>query len=144
MNARSKEITHKIMSSIRSKNTKPEIMLSRALWHKNIRFRKHTKIIGKPDIAIKKYKIAIFVDGDFWHGNNWKIRKLPSLESEIQNYSLFWQEKILKNIKHDKDVNRKLKKDGWTVLRFWQSQIENDVDKCVNKIIKEIEKKRSI
>ena len=79
MKERSEEITHKIMSAIKSKDTKPEVFFRKALWKWGIRYRKNVKLFGKPDIAIKKYKLVIFIDGDYWHGNNWKIRNYAYL-----------------------------------------------------------------
>jgi DNA mismatch endonuclease (patch repair protein) len=140
MKERSKEITHKIMSAIKNKDTKPEIFFRKALWKWNIRYRKNAKLFGKPDIAIKKYKLVIFIDGDYWHGNNWKIRKLPSRESELANYSNFWKNKILKNIERDEKVNEYYISLGWTVLRFWQSDIEKDLTACIVKTIETINK----
>jgi DNA mismatch endonuclease, patch repair protein len=136
---RSQEITYKIMSSIHSKNTKPEITFRKALWHEGVRYRIHVPVFGKPDIAIKKYRIAIFIDGDFWHGNNWKLRKEKSLENELKHYSLFWKKKIKRNVERDIEVNKQLKKDKWCVLRFWQSDIESNLNKCIKKTIKAIE-----
>ena len=144
MTLRSKNITYKIMSAIKCKDTKPEIFFRKALWKWGIRFRKNVKLFGKPDIAIQKYKIVIFVDGDFWHGNNWKIRGFSSLEDEMKNYSDFWKDKILRNIKLDKDVNKYYKSLGWTVLRFWQSDIEKNLNKCIIKTIKTIDNKKII
>ena len=138
MKARTKEVTHRIMTSIKAKDTKPEKTFRKRLWSEKIRYRKNVDIFGKPDIAIKKYKLAIFIDGDFWHGNNWKIRGLNSLEEEIAAYSEFWKKKILRNIERDKDVNRFLQKNGWIVLRFWQSEIELQLDKCIQKTIETI------
>ncbi|WP_255572902.1 very short patch repair endonuclease [Hanstruepera marina] len=67
----------KMMSKIRGKNTKPELLFRKALWAKGIRYRVDSKQLpGKPDISIKKYKLAIFIDGEFWHGYNWQERKL--------------------------------------------------------------------
>ena len=137
------EQTHKIMSAVHSKNTKPEMLLRRALWGRNFRYRVNCKsIIGHPDIAIKKYKIAVFVDGDFWHGNNWRIRGLSSLEAELKRYSPYWQEKIKRNRERDLENTIRLRDEGWTVLRFWESDIKNDVEVCVKKIIEAIAVKR--
>ena len=123
------------MSAVKSKDTKPEKILAKALWEKGLRYRKHYKIDGKPDLVFIKKKLAIFVDGDFWHGNNWKIRGLKSLKHELEGYSEYWREKIVNNIKRDKSVNAKLKKEGWRVLRYWERDIINDKDSCVNHII---------
>ncbi|NMC99301.1 MAG: very short patch repair endonuclease [Bacteroidales bacterium] len=138
---RSKNLTHKIMSSIKSENTNPERILGKVLWQKGIRYRKHYKIPGKPDYAILKHKIAIFCDGDFWHGNNWKIRNLGSLEKELENYTEFWKNKILKNIARDKKVNKTLKSMGWKIFRFWESDIKKNSNKCVDKIVKFLSKR---
>ena len=126
-------ITHKIMSSIPSKNTRPEIALRKALWHKNFRFRVNEKTLpGRPDIVFTKKKIAIFCDGDFWHGHNWAIRGLSSLEEEISGYSEYWKNKIQANVKRDQEVNQMLISMGWQVIRFWESDIKCDVEKCVD------------
>lgn len=136
---RDESITHKIMSSIKSKNTKPELILRQALWHNNMRYRVNfKKLPGKPDIVFTKYKIAVFCDGDFWHGHNWAIRGLSSLEEELQQYTEYWRNKILKNIEHDMEVTKELEKMNWKVIRFWESDIKKDVNKCVQIIQEEI------
>jgi len=143
MKERSKEVTHKIMASIRAKDTKPELVYRLALWAHGVRYRKHVSILGKPDIAIKKYKVAVFIDGDFWHGNNWKLRNLPSLDAELETYSKFWKNKILANVERDRQVTRSLESDGWTVLRFWQSDIESRLGNCISQTIEILEKRKS-
>jgi len=140
MKKRTKEVTHKIMSAIKSTDTKPEVFFRKALWKWGIRYRKNVKLYGKPDIAIKKYKLVIFIDGDFWHGNNWKIRNLPSFESELAGYSDFWKNKILSNILHDKKVNKYYNSMNWNILRFWQSDIEKNLNECIIKTIDIIKK----
>lgn len=120
----------KNMQRIRSKNTKPEVVLRKALFKLGVRYRIHAKnIFGKPDIYIKKYKLAIFVDSDFWHGRLYKKGKaIPKSNQE------YWNAKLERNIKRDKDVNEKLRKDGWTVLRFWEKDIYQDASSIANKI----------
>ncbi len=87
---RDPKTTHKIMSAIKSKDTRPELLLRRALWQKNLRYRvNYKKLPGKPDIVFTQYKLAIFCDGDFWHGHNWALRGIPSLEEELKGYSEF-------------------------------------------------------
>lgn len=133
--ARAPEITHKIMSAIKHKDTKPEMMLRKALWHRGLRYRtNYTKLPGRPDIVFTKAKLVVFCDGDFWHGHNWAIRGIPSLEDELTGYSEFWQNKIRGNIKRDKEHTFQLESSGWKVLRFWESDILTNVDTCVNKI----------
>ena len=139
MKKRTKEVTYKIMSAVKSKDTKPEVFFRKALWRWGVRYRKNVKLFGKPDIAIKKYKLVIFIDGDFWHGNNWKIRKLQSLETELDNYSDFWKKKILSNIEHDKKVNEYYNSKKWNILRFWQSDIEKNLNDCIIRTLKTID-----
>lgn len=123
------------MQSIKSKNTKIEIALGKALWHKGYRYRKNNKtIIGTPDFTFKKLKIAIFCDGEFWHGKDWEKKK-RKLGTNIE----FWQNKIERNIQRDIDVNNKLKQDGWIVLRFWGEQIKSDLPQCIRVIEQAIE-----
>lgn len=117
------------MAAIHSNNTKPEILLRKALWHKGLRFRVHYKQLpGRPDIVFTKAKIAVFCDGDYWHGHNWVIRGLPSIEAELAGYSEYWRNKISENIRRDTENNKKLESDGWIVLRFWESDIKRDVN----------------
>ena len=134
---RDPRVTHKIMSSIPSKNTEPEIMLRRALWKENLRYRvNYKKLPGKPDIVFTKYHVAVFCDGDYWHGHNWAIRGLSSLEEELSGYSDFWRTKILGNIERDNKNNRLLSEMGWTVIRLWESDIRSDIDGCVSVVKK--------
>ena len=133
---RDPETTHKIMSAIHSKDTRPELLLRHALWRRGLRYRVSVKTLpGKPDIVFTRAKIAIFCDGDYWHGHNWALRGIPSLEDELAGYSEYWQNKIKYNIKRDKENTVKLEDDGWTVLRFWESDIKKNIDKCVDEII---------
>jgi len=142
MKGRSKEVTSRIMSSIKSKNTKPELLLRKSLWKLGVRYRIHSNILGKPDLCIKKYKIAIFIDGDYWHGNNWRIRGLKNLDEELKTYSQFWKNKILNNIERDKYVSSELERNGWKVIRIWESLIIIDVVQYANKIKIEIDKRK--
>lgn len=129
-------VTHKIMASIPSKDTEPELILRKALWRQNLRYRvNYKKLPGKPDIVFTKYHVAIFCDGDYWHGHNWAIRGLSSLEEELAGYSEFWRKKILRNIERDKEVNMELEARGWTVIRIWESEIRRNTDDCVFRIM---------
>jgi DNA mismatch endonuclease (patch repair protein) len=132
--SRSPEITHKIMSAIKSEDTKPELLLGSAMWRLGLRYRKHYKIKGKPDFVFIKAKIAVFCDGDFWHGHNWKIRGLSSLEEELASYNDFWRKKIMRNIERDKEVTDFLKSEGWTVIRFWESEVKVSAHDCALKV----------
>lgn len=129
---RNAETTHKIMSAIKSKDTEPELLVRKALWKDGYRYRINVrKLPGKPDIVFTKAKIAVFCDGDFWHGHNWAVRGLPSLEEELKEYSEFWKSKILGNIARDERNTLQLKEMGWTVIRLWESDIRKDTDACV-------------
>jgi len=138
---RDPKTTYKIMSSVKSKNTKPERLLGSAMWKLGLRYRKHYKLIGKPDFVFVKAKIVVFCDGDFWHGNNWRIRGLGSLEKELESYSEFWKDKILRNIERDKNVTESLRKEGWLVLRFWESEIKKTPNTCAEKVLRLYTKK---
>jgi len=129
------------MSAIKSKNTKPERKLRCELWSRGLRYRINYKLLkGKPDIVFTKARIAVFCDGDFWHGHNWAIRGLPSLDAELEKYNKYWSLKILTNIERDKKVSYELEKEGWTVLRFWESDIKQDVKSCADVIEAEYRK----
>lgn len=119
------------MSHIRGKDTSIEIALRKALWSKGVRYRKNCKdVFGKPDICFKGKKIAVFCDSEFWHGKFYLEGKyIP--KTNIQ----YWIEKLEKNIARDSIVNEKLKNNGWTVLRFWENDIECNLELCVQKIL---------
>lgn len=141
--ARDPLVTQKIMSAIKSKNTKPELRLRKALWHRGLRFRVNYKMLpGKPDIVFTKAKIAVFCDGDYWHGHNWVLRGLASLEEELSNYSEFWKNKIAGNVNRDKINTASLEAADWCVIRLWESDIDSDVARCVDYIEKAYSKRR--
>lgn len=108
------------MQANKSNGTKIEIILGKALFAKGIRYRKNNKkIYGTPDFTITRYKIAIFADGDYWHGKDWETRK-----KKLGTNAGFWFDKIERNMERDFKVNKKLREEGWTVLRFWESDIK--------------------
>ena len=130
-------ITHKIMSAIKAKDTRPELELRKALWHEGLRYRVNYKDLpGKPDIVFTKWKVVVFCDGNFWHGHNWAIRGLGNLQEELTGYPQYWRDKILRNVERDEENNKALMALGWTVIRIWESEIKNDLDGCV-KVVKE-------
>lgn len=121
----------KIMSKIKSKDTKPEILLAKRLWEEGVRYRKnYSKLPGKSDIAITKYKIAIFIDGEFWHGYNWNEKK----KKIVQNRD-YWIPKIEKNIQRDIKNNELLQELGWKVIRIWEKDLKKDINRCVGEIL---------
>lgn len=122
------------MQHIRSKDTKIELILRKELWKRGYRYRKHyDKLPGKPDIALTKYKIAVFCDGEFFHGKDWEILR-PRLEKS--NNSKFWIKKISRNRERDDDINKQLLFLGWTVIRFWGKDIQKKPEDCI-KVIEE-------
>lgn len=124
------QISHN-MSMIKSKGSEIEKVFASALRRNKVKYKKHpSSIEGKPDFIIPHKMIAIFCDGSFWHGYKKMKTKRHNFKSNIK----FWQQKILRNIARDKEVNKLLKKRGWKVLRFWDFQIINNVDKCLKKI----------
>lgn len=129
----SKETRRKIMQSVKSQNTNLENKISKELWKRGYRFRRNVKdLYGKPDIAIKKYKIVIFIDSCFWHGCE-KHCRMP-----VSNIS-FWNKKINKNIKRDSDVNLYYLNLDWNLMRLWEHQVNENFDDCINNIIRFVE-----
>lgn len=129
---KTQEQIHYNMQRVKSKDSEIEKILRNALWNKGYRYRKNVKdIFGHPDIVFKSKKVAVFCDSEFWHGYDWEHKK-----NEIKTRQDFWISKIERNMQRDKDVNRKLSEDGWTVLRFWGTEIKKQTENCV----KEIEK----
>ena len=113
------EQRRKCMQANKSKGTKPEQMLAKAMWTLGLRYRRNSKtIFGKPDFSFTRYKIAVFIDGEFWHGKNWQHKK-----ERIKSNREFWISKIEYNICHDIEVTSRLENEGWTVLRFWGNDI---------------------
>lgn len=134
MDRLTKEQRRKNMQAVKNKDSRIEILLRKALWSKGYRYRKnYSKIEGKPDIVLSKYKTVIFCDSEFWHGYNWEVRK-----NDIKSNREFWIKKIEGNIKRDANVNKILKEQGWKVIRFWGKEIQKNLETCINKIEKEI------
>ena len=126
------EQRRKNMQHVKNKDSQIELKLRRALWHAGFRYRKNVRaVFGCPDIVFLRLKIAVFCDSEFWHGYDWENRK-----HDFKSHQEFWTAKIERNIARDKEVNEKLKAEGWTVLRFFGREIKNNVDECV-KIISE-------
>lgn len=129
----------KIMSKIRGQATKPEMRLRKELYHRGLRYRVNfKKLPGAPDIVNKSLKLAIFVDGEFWHGYNWEKKK-----HSIKSNRKFWIPKIERNIQRDQSNTKKLEAMGFTVMRFWEHQIKNDLNGCADEIMKEVDRKRN-
>lgn len=116
----SKQTRSKIMSSIRGKNTKPELVIRKILWKNGCRYRIHDKkIVGKPDIVFKEKKLVVFIDGCFWHA-------CPSCYVEPKTNITFWKNKIKQNKIRRKLVKIEIKKIKWNILEFWEHEIKEN------------------
>lgn len=134
MDRHTQEQRSKNMRAIKSKGTKDEVRLAKALWHLGYRYRKNDKtVFGKPDLTFKKYKIAIFVDSEFFHGKDWEIKK-----HRIKSNQEYWCKKIERNIQRDKEVTEYLISSGWIVLRFWSFEISKNIETVIASIEKQI------
>lgn len=135
MDPHNTEQRSKNMAAIKSSGTKPEIALGKALWKTGLRYRKNDKsVFGKPDFTFKKYKIAVFVDSEFFHGKDWETKKRPVNNAE------FWDKKISNNIARDKQVNEHLRQTGWIVIRFWTEEVKKNLHECVGIVKSQVEK----
>lgn len=129
----------KNMRAIKSKNTMIEELLAKALRQKGFKYRRNNRgIFGKPDFTLRRLKIAIFCDSEYFHGKDWDVSK-----NRIKTNTVFWQNKIEANIERDKLVNKTLLEDGWKVIRFWGDDIKNKLDFCIENVIDVIETKNS-
>lgn len=129
MDTLTKEQRSKCMSHIRSKDTKIEVQLRKALWQRGYRYRKNYKQLpGTPDIVLAKYRIAIFCDSEFWHGRDWDVLKPRLLKGKNPDY---WIKKIGRNKERDAEVDQKLLFMNWTVIRFWGEEILKNTDQCI-------------
>lgn len=121
------EQRRRCMSSVRGINTKPELLLRKALWRKGLRYRLKSELPGKPDIVLTRYKIAIFVDGCFWHS-------CPVHGSLPETNTSFWENKITRNVERDNEVNALLEQNGWLVIRIWEHEIKQSLEEVIEKI----------
>lgn len=120
----------KNMRANKSSGTTIELILGRLMWRNGLRYHKNAKgIEGRPDFVFKSKRIAIFCDGEFWHGREWEKRK-----TDHKSNKSFWYAKIERNIERDKEVNQLLQSAGWTVLRFWENEIKKHPEECLEKI----------
>lgn len=120
------------MQHIRAKDSGIEVALRQALWAKGYRYRKNYSLLpGKPDIVFTKDKVAIFCDGEFFHGKDWETLKTTLKNSNNGDY---WINKISRNRERDEEINKKLQFMGWTVIRFWGNDIKKNVAGCVQAV----------
>lgn len=118
------------MQANKSKDTSIELMLGRAMWHRGLRYRKHAKgVPGHPDFCFVGKRVAVFCDGEFWHGKDWEQAK-----QRLKSNREFWIAKIERNQARDREHTEALERAGWTVLRFWESDIRKHLDDCVGRV----------
>lgn len=128
------EQRRKNMQAVKNSDSAIELSLRKELWRRGLRYRKNCKkVFGKPDIVFIEKKIAVFCDGEFWHGFNWEER-----QKDLKSNQSFWIPKIERNMERDRDVTRKLQEDGWAVLRFWGKQIKKELNSCADEIEKAV------
>ena len=129
---RDPQVTSRIMSRIRSKGGKAETLIGRTMWHYGLRYRKHYPIRGKPDYVFIRAKIAVFCDGDFWHGRDFPERLAAG---RFKNNKEYWVKKITRNMERDIEITQELNEQGWLVMRFWESEIFNDADSIAKQVL---------
>ncbi len=121
------------MSRIRGTNTGIDLKMNKILKDIGCKFEMYPKMYGNPDFVLKRKRIIIYCDGDFWHGYRYKERKKPAKK--------FWRDKIEQNIRRDRRITSKLRRDGWSVLRFWEHDIAQKPEKCRSRILRKIREK---
>lgn len=128
------------MRQVKNKDSDIEICLRKELWQRGIRYRKNVRrVYGNPDIVFMGLKVAVFCDSEFWHGYNWDERK-----TDFKSNQDFWIPKIERNIERDKEVNEKLKSEGWIVLRFWGKEIKKETKKCADIIENTLKERKNV
>ena len=128
------------MSHVHLKKGKAETLLAKALWRKGLRYKRNDKSLpGSPDIAVKKYHIAIFIDGEFWHGQNWDERK-----KKLKRNREYWIEKIEENIARDIRNDKALQAQDWVPVHFWEKEVLKNLDSCIASIEEIVEVQREL
>lgn len=131
-------VTSRIMGAVHSENTKPELLLRRAVHAQGGRFRVHARdVIGCPDIVVRTRKVAVFVDGDMWHGNpaEWERRGRNSLADMFPNRTEWWVRKIENKVRRDREMDHALTESGWLVVRLWASDILDDFEGMAGRVL---------
>lgn len=140
LRGRDPTITSRMMARVKNKDSKAELVIRRRLHALGFRYRIHyTKLYGRPDIVFTRKRVAVFIDGDFWHGNAWRLRGLSSLAEQFPNRTEWWVNKLERTMARDAEVTDRLRVEGWTVLRFWESDVTRNPDEVVRRIVAVIE-----
>lgn len=128
-------VTSRMMAAVAGKDSKAELLLRRELHRRGRRYRLHERgLLGKPDIVFKSARLAVFVDGDFWHGNAWRLRGLASLEEQFPTRREFWVAKLRRNMERDREVTAGLTEAGWCVFRVWESEVLADAASVADRV----------
>lgn len=128
-----------IMRRIRSRDSGIELRLRKALWSEGLRYWKNCSALpGRPDIVFPKQRVAIFCDGEFWHGYDWENRK-----ADLKSHRTYWLPKIERNMLRDKQVDEELVGLGWMVIRFWGRQVVHELPQCVNTVVAAVKQRSS-
>lgn len=133
------------MQRVKSKDTNPELRLRSVLRRLGVCFSSHrSDLPGCPDFVLEGQRLVVFVNGDFWHGRQWKLRGLPSLSAQFRRCAnrTYWIRKIKRNISRDESNARQLRNLGWSVLRVWESDLRRRPEVCVRRLIRALEKRR--
>jgi DNA mismatch endonuclease, patch repair protein len=127
------------MSAVKSRNTRPELRLRRALHARGLRYRVHAQELpGAPDLVNRRRKVAVFVDGDFWHGNPevWLRRGMAAMEEQFPpEKRAFWTAKLKRNVERDSEVNLELEAKGWLIVRIWESEIRCQLGAVTDRVV---------
>ena len=145
LRARPPDVVSQVMRRVHSRDTSPEVSLRRALWKRGLRYRLYSRRLpGQPDIIFPSAKLAVFVDGDFWHGNQWRLRRLSSLEDQFRDSASagYWIPKIRRNMERDARANEELAGMSWLVIRIWESELRENVDACADRVADAVARKR--
>jgi DNA mismatch endonuclease (patch repair protein) len=129
-----------IASRIRKTDSRAEVALRKALWRRGARYRKNARgLIGTPDLVFASPRVVVFCDGDFWHGRGWNERKRRLQRGANASY---WISKIERNRARDRQVSRKLKADGWVVVRLWERDVLADVGAAATRVLEVLQRRR--
>jgi DNA mismatch endonuclease (patch repair protein) len=130
-----------MMAAVRNKNSKAELALRRELHRRGIRYRLHARnVLGHPDLVWRGKRVAVFVDGDMWHGNPaaWKARGLATFEEMFPNRTDWWVAKIHRTRERDAAVTAELKRQGWSVVRLWESDVIANPIRAADRVVREL------
>lgn len=141
---KSRDEIRRNMSAIRSRDNRTETLLRKALFSRGLRYRKYNpKLIGKPDIAFMREKVAVFVDGDFWHARVLRENGPEALEERIKTRNRdYWWKKLHRRVERDNEVTQALEREGWEVIRLWESEVRADLERAAETIEKAVKSRR--